>query len=303
MAPLLFTVAPGSKVSLDKLDPRHDAGMDRARVEAEFARLTLEIDELQELLFGAGTHSLLVVMQGMDTSGKDGTVRKVFSQVSPLGSYVVSFKVPTEEELAHDFLWRVHYRAPRRGMIGIFNRSHYEDVLVVRVHGLAPEPVWRARYEQINAFEHILAQSNTIILKFFLHISKEEQAERLIAREQEVTKAWKLSAGDWRERANWDSYMAAYEEALERCSTAVAPWHIVPADRKWFRNYAVARAVAETMRGYKDEWMAKLGQMGEERMAELAAYRAEVGPGGDGAAGQQASGNGAAPKKAKARKK
>ncbi len=289
MAPLLFTVAPGSKVDLDAIDPRHTAGVDRASAEAEFARLTVEIDELQELLYGAGTHSLLVILQGMDTSGKDGTVRKVFSQVSPLGSYVVSFKVPTEEELAHDFLWRVHAWTPRRGMIGIFNRSHYEDVLVVRVQGLAPEPVWRARYEQINAFENILAQSNTIILKFFLHISKQEQAERLLEREQDVAKAWKLSAGDWRERQHWDSYMEAYTEALERCSTAVAPWHIVPADRKWYRNYAVAKTVVETLRPYKDAWLEKLGKVGEQRLAELAAYRAEAG-----------SADGVTPKKAKA---
>jgi PPK2 family polyphosphate:nucleotide phosphotransferase len=275
MAPLVLTVPPGSKVKLAEIDPRDAAGLERDAAEAELAQLTLEIDELQELLFGAGTHSLLVVMQGMDTSGKDGTVRKVFSQVSPLGSHVVSFKVPTEEELAHDFLWRVHQHTPARGSIGIFNRSHYEDVLVVRVHGLAPEPVWRARYRQINDFEHALAQSNTIILKFFLHISKEEQAQRLLEREQDVTKAWKLSAGDWRERERWDDYMAAYEEALEQCSTAEAPWHIVPADRKWFRNYAVAQTVAETLRAHKDTWMAKLGKLGDERLAELAAFRAE----------------------------
>lgn len=275
MAPLVFTVKPGSKVKLDKIDPRYDAGVDRAEAEAEFERLTVEIDELQELLFGASDHSLLVVMQGIDTSGKDGTVRKVFSQVSPLGSYVISFKVPTEEELAHDFLWRVHLKTPRKGMIGIFNRSHYEDVLVVRVHGLVPEPVWRARYRQINDFEHMLAQNDTIILKFFLHISKDEQEDRLHKREQDVTKSWKLSAGDWRERTYWDSYMAAYEEALEQCSTDAAPWHIVPADRKWYRNYAVATTVAETLRGYKEAWMARLGKVGEERLAELAAYRAE----------------------------
>jgi PPK2 family polyphosphate:nucleotide phosphotransferase len=248
-----------------------------AVAEAEFDALTTEIDDLQELLYGAGTHSLLVIMQGMDTSGKDGTVRKVFSKVSPLGSYVYSFKVPTEEELAHDFLWRVHRAIPRRGLIGIFNRSHYEDVLVVRVHGLVPEPVWRARYRMINDFEHLLASSNTIILKFFLHISKEEQEERLLAREQDVEKAWKLSAGDWREREHWDDYMAAYTEALERCSTAEAPWHIVPADRKWFRNYAVARTVVETLRPYAKDWLAYLGKVGAQRLEELRSYRAEQG--------------------------
>ncbi len=275
MEPLVYRVAPGSKVDLAAIDPRSNGNLERAVAEAEFDALTTEIDDLQELLYGAGTHSLLVIMQGMDTSGKDGTVRKVFSKVSPLGSYVYSFKVPTEEELSHDFLWRVHRVTPRRGLIGIFNRSHYEDVLVVRVHGLVPEPVWRARYRMINDFEHLLASSNTIILKFFLHISREEQEERLLAREKDVEKAWKLSAGDWREREHWDDYMAAYTEALERCSTADAPWHIVPADRKWFRNYAVARTVVETLRPYAQDWLAYLGKVGEQRLAELRAYRAE----------------------------
>jgi PPK2 family polyphosphate:nucleotide phosphotransferase len=277
VASLVYRVAPGSKVDLAAIDPRSNGNLERAVAEAEFDALTTEIDDLQELLYGAGTHSLLVIMQGMDTSGKDGTVRKVFSKVSPLGSYVYSFKVPTEEELAHDFLWRVHRATPRRGLIGIFNRSHYEDVLVVRVHGLVPEPVWRARYRMINDFEHLLASSNTIILKFFLHISKEEQEERLLAREQDVEKAWKLSAGDWRERERWDDYMAAYTEALERCSTAEAPWHIVPADRKWFRNYAVARTVVETLRPYAKDWLTYLGKVGAQRLEELRSYRAEPG--------------------------
>jgi PPK2 family polyphosphate:nucleotide phosphotransferase len=275
MAPLVHTVKPGSKIKLDKIDTRSDGDLDREQVEAEFAQLTLELDALQELLYGAGTHSLLVVMQGMDTSGKDGTVRKVFSQVSPLGSYVHPFKVPTEEELAHDFLWRVHKVVPRKGMIGIFNRSHYEDVLVVRVHGLVPEPAWRARYSQINDFERLLAQNNTILLKFFLHISKEEQEQRLLEREQEAEKAWKLSPGDWRERERWDEYMAAYDDALEVCSTEEAPWHIVPADRKWFRNYAVAKTIVETLQPYKQGWLDYLSRLGEERKAELAAMRSE----------------------------
>jgi len=273
MAPLTFKVAPKSKVQLAKFDPRHDADLDRAKAEADFVKLTAELDELQELLFGAGTHSLLVVMQGMDTSGKDGTVRKVFSQVSPLGSYVVSFKVPTEDELAHDFLWRIHQRTPAKGMIGIFNRSHYEDVLVVRVHDLVPEAVWRERYRIINAFEHGLVQSNTIILKFYLHLSKQEQEKRLLEREQSATKTWKLAAGDWREREFWDAYMAAYEEMLEQCSPAEAPWQIVPADRKWFRNYAVAKTVVETLRTYKAEWLAKLDTIGVTRLQELKALR------------------------------
>lgn len=275
MASLVHRVPPNSKLELAQIDPKGNGSLKRASAETELEALTSEIDELQELLYGAGTHSLLVIVQGMDTSGKDGTVRKVFSKVSPLGSYVHSFKVPTEEELGHDFLWRVHRVTPQRGMIGIFNRSHYEDVLVVRVHSLVPETVWRTRYRMINDFEHLLAASNTIILKFFLHISKEEQAERLLARETETAKAWKLSAGDWREREHWQDYMAAYSEALERCSTEDAPWIIVPADRKWYRNYAVAKTVVETLRPYKDDWLAYLGNVGEQRLAELRAYRSE----------------------------
>ncbi len=275
MPSLIHTVKPGSNIKLGSIDPRGNGKLNRAKAEAEMPQLTLEIDELQELLYGAGSHSLLVIMQGMDTSGKDGTVRKVFSQISPLGSYVYGFKVPTERELAHDFLWRVHQVAPPKGMIGIFNRSHYEDVLVVRVHGLVPEPVWRARYRMINDFEYLLAQNNTIILKFFLHISKAEQEERLLEREQAVDKSWKLSAGDWRERERWDDYMAAYDDVLEQCSTDYAPWHIVPSDRKWLRNYAVAKAVVEALKPYKEGWLDVLGKIGAQRLEELKAYREE----------------------------
>jgi PPK2 family polyphosphate:nucleotide phosphotransferase len=275
MAPLTFKVEPGSRVKLGEHDPRYDADVKRKDAEAELAELATEIDELQELLYGAGTHSLLVIMQGMDTSGKDGTVRKVFSQISPLGSYVHPFKVPTQEELGHDFLWRVHRVAPQKGMIGIFNRSHYEDVLVVRVHNIVPEKAWRKRYRMINDFEHLLTESGTIVLKLFLHISKEEQEERLLAREQDPTKSWKLSPGDWQERERWDDYMAAYAEALSECSTDAAPWHIVPADRKWYRNYAVASLVAKTMRGYRESWLEKLGSVGDAAVAELKELRAD----------------------------
>jgi PPK2 family polyphosphate:nucleotide phosphotransferase len=273
MSSLTHLVKPGSKVKLAGISPRYGGKVKREQAEADLLKLTTEIDDLQELLYGAGSHSLLVVFQGMDTSGKDSTVRHVFEKISPLGSYVVPFKVPTEEELAHDFLWRVHKATPGRGMIGIFNRSHYEDVLVVRVHDLVPKEVWEARYQLINDFERLLTASNTIIIKFFLHISREEQEKRLLAREQETAKAWKLAAGDWRERERWDDYMAAYEDALERCSTEHAPWHIVSADRKWFRNYAVASTIVQTLRGYKDTWMERLAAMGETAKAELAAYR------------------------------
>ncbi|NNJ09483.1 polyphosphate kinase 2 family protein [Chloroflexales bacterium ZM16-3] len=276
MSSLTHKVEPGSKISLSDYDPRYEGKVKRKDAEDELEKLTTELDDLQELLYGAGTHSLLVVMQGMDTSGKDSTVRTVFGKVSPLGSYVAPFKVPTEDELAHDFLWRVHKVTPRKGQIGIFNRSHYEDVLVVRVHGYVPEKVWKARYKQINNFEQLLADSGTIILKFFLNISREEQEQRLLEREQETEKAWKLAAGDWRERELWDKYMVAYDDALGKCSTEHAPWHIVPADRKWFRNYAVASTIVETLRGYKDGWMETLGQIGVAAKAELEVYRAEV---------------------------
>jgi PPK2 family polyphosphate:nucleotide phosphotransferase len=277
MAPLTFKVEPGSTVDLSTIDPRYNADVKRQDAEKKLNDLTLEIDALQDLLYGADDHSLLIILQGMDTSGKDGTIRSVFRQVSPLGSYVQGFKVPTEEELAHDFLWRVHRVVPRKGMLGIFNRSHYEDVLVVRVRNLAPEAVWRPRYKQIVDFEQLLADTGTIILKFFLHISLEEQAERLLEREQEAEKAWKLSVGDWREREHWADYMAAYTEALERTSTAAAPWHIVPADRKWYRNYAIASVVADTLRTFRAGWLEKLGAVGAAKKAELAAYRAEQG--------------------------
>jgi PPK2 family polyphosphate:nucleotide phosphotransferase len=210
----------------------------------------------------------------MDTSGKDGAIRSVLDAVDPQGCRVESFKVPTAEELAHDFMWRVHAVTPRKGMIGVFNRSHYEDVLVVRVHELVPEKVWRARYDHINHFERLLADSDTLILKFFLHISKKEQEQRLLEREQDVTKAWKLSAGDWRERERWDEYQRAYEDAIERCSTDAAPWYVVPANRKWFRNLAIAEVLVDTLEHYQDDWRAALKKLSEERLAELAAFRA-----------------------------
>lgn len=273
--PLTYPIAPGVPVDLSSYKPRYDAGISRKEGEKLFDDLAQkELDDLQELLYGAGTHSVLIVLQGMDTSGKDGTIRNVFGHVSPLGCRVHSFKVPTSEELAHDFLWRVHKVTPSIGNIAIFNRSHYEDVLVVRVHNLVPEEVWRQRYQQINEFERLLAENNTIMLKFFLHISKEEQEERLLEREKEVVKAWKLAPGDWKERAYWDDYMAAYTDMLRECSTTYAPWYIVPADRKWFRNLAVAHTIVETLRPYKDTWMQKLDQMSKDALAELQAMRA-----------------------------
>ena len=277
--PYAHRVKPGSRVHLEDYDPRDTSGTDKAEGQARFAELNGELDAIQEEMYAAGKNSVLMILQGMDTSGKDGAIRAVMANLNPQGCRVESFKVPTGHELAHDFLWRIHRVTPELGIFGVFNRSHYEDVLVVRVHGLVPEEAWKARYEQINHFESLLASSGTIVLKFFLHISKEEQEERLRAREEEVGKAWKLSAGDWREREHWDAYQAAYEDALSRCSTDAAPWHIVPADRKWFRNLAITETLVETLRPYRDSWKDALAEMSRARLAELAAYRAERGDG------------------------
>jgi len=269
-----FKVALGKKVRLVDYDANANGGMSKEEGLIKLGKLTAELGEIQEQLYAAGQHSVLMLLQGIDTSGKDGTIRGVLADVNPQGCRVESFKVPTEEELAHDFLWRAHRVAPRKGILGVFNRSHYEDVLVVRVHKLVPEKVWKARYDQINAFENILASNNTIVLKFYLHISKEEQEQRLLQREQDVGKAWKLSAGDWREREHWDDYIAAYQDALQRCSTDAAPWYIVPANRKWYRNLAVCETLVETLRGYNKSWHTALDAMSEARLAELAEFRA-----------------------------
>jgi PPK2 family polyphosphate:nucleotide phosphotransferase len=209
--------------------------------------LTSKVAKLQTALYAEGTRALLVVLQGRDTAGKDGLVRHVFGRLNPLGLDLTSFKVPTSEELSHDFLWRVHKAVPAKGRIGIFNRSHYEDVLVVRVHGLVPEPVWRARYEQINGFERFLSENGIVILKFCLHISREEQRERLLARLDDLEKNWKFNDGDVRERERWDDYTKAYEDALALTSTAWAPWYLVPADRKPVRDLLVAEVVLEAL--------------------------------------------------------
>ncbi|HEX2206444.1 MAG TPA: PPK2 family polyphosphate kinase [Longimicrobium sp.] len=280
--PYAHRVEPGSKVRLKDHDPADTAGLDKEAGRARFAELNAELDALQEELHAAGTHSVLMVLQGMDTSGKDGAIRSVMDNLNPQGVRVESFKVPTDDELAHDFLWRVHRVTPGKGQFGVFNRSHYEDVLVVRVHGLAPEKVWKARYDHINNFEALLADSGTIIFKFFLHISKDEQAQRLREREQEVGKAWKLSAGDWRERELWDPYQEAYEDALSRCSTEVAPWHIVPADKKWFRNLAISEALVHRLRHCRDHWRDALEDLSKAKLAELAAYRKLKEERGDG---------------------
>ena len=270
-----FRITGKKKIKLKDFDPNHDAGLTREEADAKTAALCNEMMELQELLYAAGDHSVLIVLQGRDTSGKDGTIRVVMGPLNSLACNVASFKVPTAKELAHDFLWRVHQQTPGRGQMTIFNRSHYEDVLVVRVHNLAPKPVWKARYDHINNFERLVMDSKTIVLKFYLHISKKEQEERLLEREQDATKAWKLSVGDWKERELWDDYTAAYEDALNHCSTKDAPWHIVPANKKWFRNLAVAQAIVDALKPYKKAWLKKLAAMGAEEKALIEVFRRE----------------------------
>lgn len=261
------------KIKLKDFDPDDDGGWQRAEAEPQSALLIAQLTELQELLYASGQTAVLIVLQGRDTSGKDGTIRHVTGPLNSLGCTVTSFKVPTPQELAHDFLWRIHPHAPARGQIAIFNRSHYEDVLVARVHQLAPEKVWRARYDHINHFESLLVDSGTVILKFYLHISKEEQEKRLLEREQDPTKFWKLSAGDWQEREYWDEYTASYEEAINRCSAADAPWYIVPANKKWFRNLAVAEAIVARLKPYQKRWLTRLEEIGRQEMAKIAEFR------------------------------
>ncbi|MFC6790421.1 polyphosphate kinase 2 family protein [Methylobacterium komagatae] len=246
-APGLIAAKPGDVVDLARIDTRADGGLDKAWAEAELRTLRDRISDQQEKLYAERRRSLLIVLQAIDTGGKDGTVRAVLKGVNPQGCTVSSFKVPSAEEMDHDFLWRYHRRVPGRGMIGVFNRSHYEDVLVVRVKNLVPEDVWRARYELINDFERLLSESGTTILKFFLHISKDEQKKRLEQRIADPAKHWKFDPSDLVERKSWDRYQEAFADALGRCSTPHAPWLIVPADRKWFRNYVVAKTVADTL--------------------------------------------------------
>lgn len=271
-----YRVQPGEKVRLADHKPDKDSGLHHEEGRARFTRLNAELDLLQEELFAAGEHSVLMVLQAPDTGGKDGAIRNVMLNLNQQGVQVEGFKVPTEEERAHDFLWRAHKVTPPKGVLGVFNRSYYEDVLVVRVHKLAPEHVWRARYDQINDFERMLAANRTLIIKFFLHISKDEQERRLRERELDVDKAWKLSAGDWKEREHWEEYMAAYEDVLSKCSTKDAPWYIVAANHKWHRDLAITEALVDTLKSYRHEWTRTLKQMSATGLAELKAYRATL---------------------------
>lgn len=248
-----YRVPVNQEVKLDDWDPAEREGFQGSKSDAKqrLLKLNLELEALQELLYAEHKHRVLVVLQGMDTSGKDGTIRHVFEGVNPQGVRVASFKVPTSIELDHDYLWRVHQQTPARGEIVIFNRSHYEDVLVVRVHNLVPEKTWSHRYNQINEFERLLAEEGTTILKFYLHISTTEQKERLQARLDDSTKQWKFSLGDLKERQRWGEYQQAYEAVLSRTSTPWAPWYIIPANRKWYRNLVIANVLIAALKDLK----------------------------------------------------
>jgi PPK2 family polyphosphate:nucleotide phosphotransferase len=253
-----YLVKPDTKVNLAKVDPNDTGdfkgGKEKGLVEIE--KLNSKLESLQELLFAEHKHKVLVVLQAMDTGGKDGAIRRVFDGVNPAGVRVAAFKAPTPEELDHDYLWRIHRQVPGKGEMVIFNRSHYEDVLVVRVHNLVPPEVWKKRFDQINEFERTLAESGTTILKFYLHIDRDEQKERLQARLDDPTKRWKFRLGDLEERKLWDDYMKAYEDVLGKTSVDYAPWHIVPANRKWYRDLVISSLLVETLEGLKMKYPA-----------------------------------------------
>lgn len=242
---------PGGRFRLEKFGPGDTHGISKHHAEKAFPDHVEKLAALHDLLYAEHKRSLLIVLQGMDAAGKDGTIKHVMSGVNPQGCAVTSFKQPSSSELDHDFLWRIHAAVPEKGDIGIFNRSHYEDVLIARVHSLVPREVWKARYDEINAFERILTENNVCILKFFLHMSSEEQEKRFKERLSDPRKNWKASAADFTERKFWDQYQSAYEDAISKCSTKEAPWYVIPSDHKWFRNFAVAEVVVRTLESFK----------------------------------------------------
>lgn len=248
-----YRIKPKSNFKLKDIDP-NDLGEWKDKKDAakeRLADLCSDLDKLQEIMYAEGKQKLLIVIQAMDTGGKDGTIRSVFEHVNPQGVRVASFKVPTSTELAHDYLWRVHSQVPGKGELVIFNRSHYEDVLVVRVHGMVDKETCKRRYRHMVEFERLLAEEGTTILKFFLHISKDEQKERLLERIDIPEKNWKFNPGDLKERALWDDYMNAYEDAIRETSTDYAPWYVVPANRNWYRNLVVAGVIVDTLKDLK----------------------------------------------------
>ena len=247
-----FQVKPGEKIKLKEIDPDKTYGIEKnEETLREIAANSAELAELQYKLYSEGKRSLLIVLQGMDAAGKDGVINHVLAPLNPQGCRVQAFKTPSSQELAHDFLWRVHMVAPKKGEIVIFNRSHYEDVLIQRVRNLVPESVWSERYELINDFEKLLVKSGTVIVKFFLHIDKEEQLHRFVRRLKRPEKHWKISANDYPERQFWDEYTEAFEMAMMKCSTKIAPWFAIPANCKWFRNLAVSQIILEELESMK----------------------------------------------------
>ena len=248
-----YLVKPGAKVKLSKIDPADTGDFigGKEAALAEFEKLNGKLEALQELLFAEHKHKVLIVLQAMDAGGKDGTIRRVFDSVNPAGVRVASFKAPTAEELDHDYLWRIHKQVPGKGEMVIFNRSHYEDVLVVRVHNYVPPEVWKKRFDQINEFERMLAESGTTILKFYLHIDLDEQKERLQARLDDPTTRGKFRLGDLDERKLWGEYMEAFEDVLSKTSADYAPWYVIPANRKWYRDLVISSVLVETLEGLK----------------------------------------------------
>lgn len=263
-----YRVPPEKKVDLNKFPTKYEGEITKKDGKARLKDCNKALFDLQELLYAEHKQKLLVVLQAIDTGGKDSTIRHVFGDVNPQGTKVTNFKVPTPNELAHDYLWRVHPHTPGSGEIAIFNRSHYEDVLVVRVHNLVPKSVWQKRYQHINEFERLLAEEGTTILKFFLNISKTEQAERFLARLDRPHKRWKFNPGDLKERDYWEDYKHAFEDMLTHTSTPWAPWYVIPSDRKWYRNLAVAEIVVQKLQS--------LNMKFPEEVEDIDAYRDEL---------------------------
>ena len=273
----MYLVPLKGKIKLKDYDPNDSKLFDGNKKDGKEAlqKLNAELELLQEQLYAEGKHRLLIVLQAMDTGGKDGAIRAVFEGVNPQGVKVASFKTPTPVELSHDYLWRVHQQTPGKGEMVIFNRSQYEDVLVVRVHNLAPEEVWSKRYQHIREFERLLADEGTTILKFYLHIDLEEQAERFLARVEDPTKQWKFNPGDLDERARWDDYMKAYEDMLNQTSTAWAPWYIIPSNKKWYRNWLISKIVIKTLKNLDMRYPAPVENIEDyhKRLLEMVAVK------------------------------
>lgn len=246
-----FRVAPGDHIHLRDFNPSYKGGYQKHEAENKVEELCAKMNDLQQRLFAERKRSLLIVLQALDAGGKDGVIKHVIGAMNPDGCHVANFKEPTQQELAHDFLWRIEAQTPGKGEVAIFNRSHYEDVLIVRVHDLVPKSVWSQRFDQINDFERRLVQNGTHILKFFLHISKEEQLKRFEERLDDPAKRWKISEADYAEREFWDDYLRAYEEVFERCNSDDAPWFVIPSDHKWFRDLAVSEIIVSCMEGMK----------------------------------------------------